>query len=495
MSMRQDIEIEGTVFRDATSTTTEVLVGTASAIQRRELVTNANCEKCHTTLRAHGENRYGWQTCVLCHTNGAEDLNNPNAVAGETLGLSISFQTMIHKIHSGHHLPSVNGKTVDASGNPVYGPGTPYVIVRSRGEFDFSHVGFPQWPNLITGMPRDLGYAGLGANQSVENTILSGPTNCYACHGDPDGSGPLPPPADGDSIFSNAIVTRSCIACHDDWDPSKPYTSNNQTMPAGLSDNTCTDCHGETPTNPNSAINVRKAHTHPLLDTNNPPLWGANAGAIDLRFNVTAVTEAQGDGDQLIEIGEKVQVAVDIVDGQGALVPSTEIRRMEIVANGPVNNPNLLYAATFTAGSSSVPPPTSLLGAGPSHTFLLPERIELEVATQVSPTEYDTARTPHYDTQFGSVGATRVWTVPAGNGGTTLTATAEPHQNFLDVANAAGFAQNDYLVVDEGKQRASTCACARWSATGSGSWRRSTSSALRCGSSTSPAPRSSRSCR
>jgi OmcA/MtrC family decaheme c-type cytochrome len=172
-----------------------VVPGAATKLTRSQLVTDQNCQNCHTTLRAHGENRYGVAMCVLFHTNGAEDLNNPNAVAGETLGLSISFQTMIHKIHSGAHLPSVNGKTVDANGNPVYGTGTPYVIVRSRGEFDFSEVAFPQWPHLAQGMPRDLGYTALSsANKTKEGMILSGPTNCVACHGDPDGDGPLPAP-------------------------------------------------------------------------------------------------------------------------------------------------------------------------------------------------------------------------------------------------------------------------------------------------------------
>ncbi len=452
ISMRQNIEIEGTTFRDATSTTIDVLFGSATQIDHPELVTDANCQSCHTTLRAHGDNRYGVAMCVLCHTNGAEDLNDPNAVAGETLGLSISFQTMIHKIHSGRHLPSVNGKSVDGAGDPVYGSPTPYVIVRSRGEFDFSHVAFPQWPHLSQGMPRDVGYDALAGNeQDIEDAILGGPTNCAACHGDPDGTGPQQPPADGDAIFSNTIVTRACIACHDDWDPSKPYTANGRTMPASLDDTTCTACHGEAPTNPNAAINVRKAHTHPLLDTSPTPLWGAGAGARGLQFNVTAINEVNGDGDGLIEVGEGIEVAVDLVDGQGARVDPAALERVEIIATGPVENPNSLYFTGFNSNPSRAPSPTSILtGAGSSHTFILPERVPLEEATPVSATVFNTARTPHYDTRFGTHGQTLVWTVPTGvSSGVFLTADVAPHQNYLDVTDGSGFAAGDIIVIDE----------------------------------------------
>lgn len=451
LAMRQDIAIEGEAVRDATSTTVDVLFGNATALTTRELVTDANCANCHTVMRAHGENRYGVKYCVLCHTNGAEDLNSTSAAAGPTPGLSLSFQTMIHKVHSGAHLPSVQGKAVDGNGNPVYGAGTPYVIVRSRGEFDFSHVTFPQWPHLSQGMPRDIGYDALTTPQkAVENSILSGPTNCAACHGDPDGAGAASAPVHGDTIFSGAITTRACIACHDDWDPTKPYAANGQVMPPGLGDDTCTACHGETPTNAGAAVNVRKAHTHPLLDTSTPPLWGAGAGAKGLEFNVTAVADV-GDGDGLVEVGEKVEVTVAVVDAAGNLVAAADVRRMEIVVNGPTQNPNLLYMQSFATN----PPVSSLLGAGPSHTFRLPERIEQEIATMNSSTVYATARTPHYPATFGTFGATRVWTVPVGGAATSTVATpAAPYQNHLDVASGAAFAANDVVVVDEGNAAA-----------------------------------------
>lgn len=159
------------------------------------------------------------------------------------------------------------------------------------------------------------------------------------------------------------------------------------------------------------------------------------------------MSEEQGDGDGLIEVGEKIKVDVDIVDGQGAAVAGTEVKRMEIVANGPTENPNLIYVQTF----SSSPPPSSLLGAGPSHSFVLPERMHYEEATELTPTTYGTARTPHYDTKFGSAGETLVWTVPAaGPSAVFATDDVSPHQNYIDVNNASAFSAGDLVVIDEG---------------------------------------------
>ena len=456
LSIRQEVEIAGDSFRDASSATIDVLFGDATTISKPELVTDANCVNCHTVLRAHGDNRYGVALCVLCHTNGSEDLNDPNAVAGETLGLSISFQTMIHKVHSGAHLPSVNGKTVDSNGDPVYmpGQGTPYVIVRSRGEFDFSHVAFPQWPNLDQGMPQDTGYDALmGDEQDIEDAILSGPTNCAACHGDPDGAGPLPPPADGDAIFTNAITTRACIACHDDWDPSLPYTANGFTMPAGLDDSTCTSCHGENPSNPSpNTVDVRKAHTHPLLDANDPPLWGPGAGAIDLQFNITEILGVtDGVGNTVLDAGDNVQVTLDVVDGDGAAVDPAAIARMEMVMNGPVENANLLYVTAFSGGN---PPSQLLTGPGPSHTFLLPEHIRFEFAAQdpVNTTEYLTSSGAHRDI----LGGTDVYVAAPGATSTTLAVDSSPYQNYIDVDDASALvfdgssATPEIVAVDDG---------------------------------------------
>lgn len=100
LEIRRDYTIDGEVYRDPGNATIDFLFGDATTIETRELVTLANCNKCHTELRGHGDNRNNIANCLLCHTAGAEDKNDP-AVAGGTPGAAIDFKVMIHRIHSG----------------------------------------------------------------------------------------------------------------------------------------------------------------------------------------------------------------------------------------------------------------------------------------------------------------------------------------------------------------------------------------------------------
>ena len=167
--------------------------------------------------------------CVLCHTAGAEDRNVASQDGG-TPGVTIEFGVMIHKIHNGEHLPSVLGVGTKADGSRDYDrTPTPYKVA-GFNTADFSEVAFPVWPNLNIGMPRDAGYSGLTTSQKAqEDEMLRGVTACASCHGDPDGSGPLPAPAQGGLAYSNP-TRRTCGACHDDIDWNLPYTANGVTM-------------------------------------------------------------------------------------------------------------------------------------------------------------------------------------------------------------------------------------------------------------------------
>src|SRR5690606_9008096 len=64
----------------------------------RELVTTETCNKCHVELAFHGGNRNEVQLCILCHSPQSVDANSGN---------SVDFAVMIHKIHRGEDLPSV----------------------------------------------------------------------------------------------------------------------------------------------------------------------------------------------------------------------------------------------------------------------------------------------------------------------------------------------------------------------------------------------------
>src|SRR5678810_1080708 len=111
----------------------------------------------------------------------------------------------IHRIHNGEHLPSVQGVATNADGTRNYAATPkPYKIVGFQNSvIDFSAVAFPVWPNLNIAMPRDFGYTVLTAPQkATDDLIRMGVTACAKCHGDPDGTGPVTAPAQGDSAWS-----------------------------------------------------------------------------------------------------------------------------------------------------------------------------------------------------------------------------------------------------------------------------------------------------
>jgi hypothetical protein len=55
----------------------------------------ANCNRCHVALEAHGGRRRDLTQCLMCHTAGAEDANDPAVLSG-TPGVSIESRVLFH---------------------------------------------------------------------------------------------------------------------------------------------------------------------------------------------------------------------------------------------------------------------------------------------------------------------------------------------------------------------------------------------------------------
>jgi len=427
---RWDYTVGTESYSQVGDTVTDFLFGGATQLEPRAVTSLANCNQCHGQLEAHGGNRKDVRLCLLCHTAGAEDRNNPN-VEGGTPGASVDFGVMIHKIHSGEHLPSVNGVATNPDGSRNYdAPPEPYILMGFGDNIiDFSAVGFPVWPNLSFALPRDLGYTALTTTQKAqEDLIRTGPAGCAACHGDPDADGPLEAPDQGDVIYSE-LSRAACGACHDDVDWTQPYTANGSTMPAQNDDATCTLCHDPSGT----PLAVLDAHLHPILDpTFNPGLF----------FEVLSVAEAgTNDGDGTIDAGEKVELTFTIQDSDGADVDPTDIAAMSTVVSGPTYNHNLLLYNSF--------PPAALSGAQP-YVMNLPALVQLERVgiTTGGADSFTTSRAPHWNVT-GAL--TAVWARTATAGGSdSLDEDAEAPSNYLDLGDATGFDRNDYVVIDDG---------------------------------------------
>ena len=88
----------------------------------RSVVTTDACNQCHNPLAGHGGSRIKVEVCVLCHT--------PQTINPDTQ-LTQDMKVLIHKIHMGADLPSVQA-------------GAPYRIWHRGAWSDFSTVVFPQ---------------------------------------------------------------------------------------------------------------------------------------------------------------------------------------------------------------------------------------------------------------------------------------------------------------------------------------------------------------
>ncbi|HLJ75642.1 MAG TPA: OmcA/MtrC family decaheme c-type cytochrome, partial [Thermoanaerobaculia bacterium] len=161
---------------------------------RRAAVTLAQCNTCHAGLSLHGGQRNTTEECVICH--------NPTATAAVTAGgqnEGISFQRMVHRIHSGEQLTQS------------------YTI----GSTNFNDVTFP-----------------------------GDRTNCAKCHA--AGAYVLPLVAGIDSVqtprdyFSpQGPATAACLGCHDNSDAAAHAYLNTVTFPGSTSSNeACATCHG-----------------------------------------------------------------------------------------------------------------------------------------------------------------------------------------------------------------------------------------------------------
>lgn len=175
-----------------------------------------SCNTCHDPLSAHGGSRRDVKLCVLCHSPQTTDPDTGNTV---------DFKVMIHKIHDGANLPSVQA-------------GTPYQIIGFQQSVnDFSTVVFPQ----------DI-------------------RNCTKCHETSSSQ---------NFIWYSQPNRAACGSCHDDinW-----TTGDNHPAGAQADDSACASCH-----QPQSGhefdASIQGAHTVP---TKSAQLQGLNATIVSV---------------------------------------------------------------------------------------------------------------------------------------------------------------------------------------------------------------------
>ena len=224
----------------------------------REIVNTDTCNQCHTQMSLHGSRREV-QLCILCHNGQSSDAQSGNTV---------DFPAMIHSIHRGAALPSVES-------------GTPYQIIGFRNTVhDYSTVVFPQ----------DI-------------------RNCQVCHTDA-------PQAD---VFKTSPTIAGCASCHDrTWFGSEDSMPEDYEMHVGgaqADDSLCALCH--TPTAPGPA---------PILESHLIPFDSAAAPGLSFAISEVIVTPpAKG-----VAGDASVQIAFLAETGDGT--PITDITTLGTVA-------------------------------------------------------------------------------------------------------------------------------------------------------------------
>ncbi|HPP00316.1 MAG: OmcA/MtrC family decaheme c-type cytochrome [Candidatus Omnitrophica bacterium] len=171
----------------------------SDVVALRKVVTTEACNACHAGLALHGGGRREVGYCILCHSPQSTDPDTGNTV---------DMTVMIHKIHMGEDLPSVQA-------------GKPYQIVGNRQSLhDYSKVVFPMDHR-----------------------------NCTSCHDGPQGS-----------VYKTAPSIRACGSCHDDVNFQTGEGHGPGNFPQ-QDDSMCTACH--TAEGPEFGISVAGAHTVP----------------------------------------------------------------------------------------------------------------------------------------------------------------------------------------------------------------------------------------
>jgi OmcA/MtrC family decaheme c-type cytochrome len=177
---------------------------TGPVTPRRTSVTTAQCNQCHDKLATHGGQRSNIEECVICHnpTEGDQSLRPASLGPAE----SISFQRMVHRIHTGDNMTQ-----------------------------DYTVIGFG------------------GSTNNFNEVRFPGDTrNCAKCHAS---TAAYTLPLQQTNIASvttlrdyftpHGPATAACLGCHDNKDAAAHAFLNTATFPGStIPAEACATCHG-----------------------------------------------------------------------------------------------------------------------------------------------------------------------------------------------------------------------------------------------------------
>jgi hypothetical protein len=268
---------------------------------RRDIISDVSCNRCHGQLSAH-DNRTEVALCITCH--------QPQSVDPDT-GNSVDFATMVHKIHMGENLPSVEA-------------GKPYQIIGfGLSVHDFSDVVFPADVRNCEvchdgGAQAQLAEERLPAAASSAARLM--PTRSRS--GSAALSETAPAAASQASKYLTNPSRRACGSCHDNVNFN---TGENHAGLPQVSDNQCGNCHfpqGELEFD----LSIKGAHTVPRLSQTLP----------GTKFEILGVSDTAP--------GKKPTVRFSIKNDKGDPVAPSSMGRLALLIAGNTTDFSEFYS-------------------------------------------------------------------------------------------------------------------------------------------------------
>jgi OmcA/MtrC family decaheme c-type cytochrome len=216
LTHRVAFEIRGLAQANNGSYTFQPSSGATTGIFSREIVDTATCDGCHTMLSEHGGARVEVQYCVMCHNPGTTDPYSGN---------SLDMKVMVHKIHTGNSLPSIQTMS-GTNTTPTLGSGY-WIVGYMESLNNFNTVVFPQDTR-----------------------------NCTTCHNQTH------PNLTEAANYKTVPSMEACGACHDNIDFA---TGANHSSSIIANDTQCATCHGPTSNLDNGQLQIVAAHVIPEM--------------------------------------------------------------------------------------------------------------------------------------------------------------------------------------------------------------------------------------
>jgi predicted CXXCH cytochrome family protein len=299
----------------------------------RQVATTAECNGCHDPLAEHGGGRREVGLCQLCHTDQGFDPQSGN---------SIELQQMIHRIHRGSDLPSLQ---------PPAPVGTKYEIIGFQNRATvFGEVVQTCAGGALAGVP--CSSDGQCPNGTCTGTTVTGVgfpqdlRSCAVCHSQGATA----------SDYLTKASTSACTGCHDDVNPSEAPTGAgapgaNHVAGAQPEAFCSTICH--VPSGAEFGISVAGAHTVPQRSAQLKGLVGELLSASGSPGAAVTVTFRlkNGDGSVLTTVTGLSSLALAISGPSsdfGGLTPPVTTPSMLSASGGTLTGPDASGVFTFT---------------------------------------------------------------------------------------------------------------------------------------------------